>query len=568
LNIFDLSPSEFNNFLAEERQYRTPEEINNLMRQYNDANTLSGRISGLLAPTEGRRRTNILPASVPEGMSLFDALKSGEAQFAVPQGIIDILTSSIRGVENPSLAAQGRIPASNMNTAAMETAGTAMGLGGLFAGKDALTYDPTTARVFAGKRAYGAGYGQRAKIAKAEELFEQGLSNREVYNQTGVFKGVDGKLRFEVDDKSSTVMDAVPGGTTLKLEEYLNHPDLYSLYPSLREMPVTFKNKADMDLGVRGLFSPSEMKITLGIDEPEQMRSTLLHEIQHALQKNEGFSAGSSPFEDYSKFQAKRFADNILSSPQAKNLYYQNQSYNFQINQLRPLYKAQYINKLNNIVQKAFDGRAKPSDIHRLGEWYRYGDRIRSNLGPMPKKPGRDRDNWIASAAAQLRDFDLENMNELDRLEYENLIKQPRYSTEKDINNAVRRFERKLAKYRPGAFEYMKLANRSKEVQNLDAMQAYLRESGEVEARNVQSRLDPNVSEKFPLDTAEFPSNEQIVSSLRAGETLSDVSSILNNSNLTAANASPISGILAQSGVSENQAQRIKDYLRKRGLLD
>lgn len=41
-----------------------------------------------------------------------------------------------------------------------------------------------------------------------------------------------------------------------------------------------------------------------------------------------------------------------------------------------------------------------------------------------------------------------------------------------------------------------------------------------------------------------------------------------NNENLLAANASPISGILAQSGVSENQAQRIKDYLRKRGLLD
>ena len=41
-----------------------------------------------------------------------------------------------------------------------------------------------------------------------------------------------------------------------------------------------------------------------------------------------------------------------------------------------------------------------------------------------------------------------------------------------------------------------------------------------------------------------------------------------NNENLLAANASPISGILAQSGVSENQAQRIEDYLRKRGLLD
>jgi hypothetical protein len=39
-------------------------------------------------------------------------------------------------------------------------------------------------------------------------------------------------------------------------------------------------------------------------------------------------------------------------------------------------------------------------------------------------------------------------------------------------------------------------------------------------------------------------------------------------SNLTAANASPIGGILAQSSVSEEQARRIEDYLKKTGLLD
>jgi len=38
-------------------------------------------------------------------------------------------------------------------------------------------------------------------------------------------------------------------------------------------------------------------------------------------------------------------------------------------------------------------------------------------------------------------------------------------------------------------------------------------------------------------------------------------------SNVTAANASPISGLLAQSGVSSEQAQRIEDYLYKTGLL-
>ena len=39
-------------------------------------------------------------------------------------------------------------------------------------------------------------------------------------------------------------------------------------------------------------------------------------------------------------------------------------------------------------------------------------------------------------------------------------------------------------------------------------------------------------------------------------------------SNLSAANVSPLGGLLAQSGVSDKQAERIEKYLRRRGLLD
>jgi len=39
-------------------------------------------------------------------------------------------------------------------------------------------------------------------------------------------------------------------------------------------------------------------------------------------------------------------------------------------------------------------------------------------------------------------------------------------------------------------------------------------------------------------------------------------------SNLSAANVSPLGGLLAQSGVSDKQAERIEEYLRRRGLLD
>ncbi len=144
MDIFELSPREFRAFLEEERQYRTPEQIDDLMRRYNQANSLSGRLSGLLAPQEGRRRTSFFPASVPEGMSLFDAFRAGEAELAVPQGIVDMVVGGVQGVENPGLAAQGRIPAADMETAALQTAGTAMAGGGVAAVTYTLPTPPTT----------------------------------------------------------------------------------------------------------------------------------------------------------------------------------------------------------------------------------------------------------------------------------------------------------------------------------------------------------------------------------------------------------------------------------------
>lgn len=137
MNPLDLSPAEFQDFLTEERQYRSPEQIDDLIRRYNAANSLSGRLAGLLEPKDGRRRTSILPASVPEGMSLMEALQSGEAEFALPQGVVDMLTGTVSGVESPALAAQGRIPASDMNAAGFESAASAMGLAGLLGTKPA-----------------------------------------------------------------------------------------------------------------------------------------------------------------------------------------------------------------------------------------------------------------------------------------------------------------------------------------------------------------------------------------------------------------------------------------------
>ena len=434
-----------------------------------------------------------------------------------------LLSPAAKAVDAPISAYRGTIPQEDMISEALGTAGL-VSAGSLAAsGRGALEYDPTTTRIFAGKRAAArTGDHRRSATAEAESLLEQGFKNREVYERTGVFRGADGKLRFEIDDSAASVLKAPSPNTAMRLEDYLTHPELYELYPSMRGMPVDFKQPKDMD-GAGGTFSPSNQRISLAMNDPEKMRSILLHEAQHAVQNREGFSGGSSPTDDYSKTQAKEFSDNLFSSSDAKNMRYQYDSFNNQYDQIKPLYQVEYIDKLNSLSRKAIEGRAKPAEVTRLQDWYKYGNKIVDNLGPMPKRSGVARDNWIASASAQLRDFRLSEMTDFEKDLYN--AARRNFDTPKDVKNAIKRIERKIEKHRAGAFGFRELVNRAREVQSLNAIDAYLREAGEVEARNVQARANPDNPKGFPLDTAEFSPNQQIISSLRAGQNLVDVSS-------------------------------------------
>jgi len=437
--------------------------------------------------------------------------------------LMNLLSPAAKAIDAPMAAYQGNIPREDMLGEALNTAGLVMSGTAATAGRGILDYDPTTTRIFAGRRAAARTGGERrAAMAEAESLFGQGLKNKEVYERTGVFRGADGKLRFEIDDRNASVMDAPLSDMTMRLEDYLTHPELYELYPSMRGMAVDFKRPDDMS-GARGSFSPSNQRITLAMSDPEQMRSTLLHEAQHAVQDREGFSGGSSTQQEYSKAQARDFADNLFSSPEAKNQYYNFQSFNNLYDEVRPLYRIDYHNKLDHIVDKARNGTVKPRDVFGLQDWYKYGYRIRSDLGPMPQKAGPERDSWLAMAANQLKEKDLGSFNMSEEFNYNQALR--RYDNPKDVKNAIRQYESKIEKHRDGAFKYRELQNRANELKNLDVIDAYLREAGEVEARNVQARDKIEGKQGFPLDTAEFSPKQQIISSLRAGENLVDVSS-------------------------------------------
>ncbi|MCD7799157.1 MAG: hypothetical protein LUG84_07110 [Akkermansiaceae bacterium] len=77
-----------------------------------------------------------------------------------------------------------------------------------------------------------------------------------------------------------------------KLGEVLDYPELFDAYPELAEMEAR-----DRDLGKGYYGSYDQWTHIITINEtltPEERRSALLHEIQHAIQDIEGFAAGSS----------------------------------------------------------------------------------------------------------------------------------------------------------------------------------------------------------------------------------------------------------------------------------
>lgn len=84
---------------------------------------------------------------------------------------------------------------------------------------------------------------------------------------------------------------SVKHGDRFSLQNILQHPKLFAAYPHLRALIVDFTGDADY----RGAYHPESDAITLSIGRTEQETlSTLLHEIQHAIQEREGFARGGN----------------------------------------------------------------------------------------------------------------------------------------------------------------------------------------------------------------------------------------------------------------------------------
>ena len=147
---------------------------------------------------------------------------------------------------------------------------------------------------FAGEKAITANVG---KLDQAKAMLEKGADEAEIWQKTGWFKDeIDDKWKFEINPRGGELKPNPPRNTVLY--NVLNDEKLYQAYPELQlykvEIAGEYNPAALKALGsADGGFIPSQKTFIIN-EKTTDFKSTLYHEIQHAIQEIEGFSPGAS----------------------------------------------------------------------------------------------------------------------------------------------------------------------------------------------------------------------------------------------------------------------------------
>ncbi|MBY0466883.1 MAG: GNAT family N-acetyltransferase, partial [Burkholderiales bacterium] len=148
-----------------------------------------------------------------------------------------------------------------------------------------------------------------ASLHMARARLAQGEDAQVVRAQTGWFSGVDGRWRFEIDDSSASLKPLTEaaqlalsqdGKVQVVLADVIDHPRLLHAYPALAGMPVELVKDHSGGLYVSGVNGEDPGHVVIGAFLREGQWqvlgfSILLHEVQHAIQRREGFAIGGTP---------------------------------------------------------------------------------------------------------------------------------------------------------------------------------------------------------------------------------------------------------------------------------
>lgn len=151
-----------------------------------------------------------------------------------------------------------------------------------------------------GKRHSLAGqYSQTAKLnslSGAVRMNENGTPMDTIRARTGWWLGKDGKWRYEIDDSALSFDRNGYTDNAMYLADYVRHDKLFAAYPWIRGVKLKIVDVIAGNENLNGLYNHHNDTIYLKDGRTDkQMKSTLLHELQHVIQEYEGFATGANP---------------------------------------------------------------------------------------------------------------------------------------------------------------------------------------------------------------------------------------------------------------------------------
>ena len=131
---------------------------------------------------------------------------------------------------------------------------------------------------------------------RAMEMDKAGVDIEDIWKETKWTKGRDGKFKYEISDKKYRFKKNGFVENPQFVKDYVVHTDLFEAYPMLKEVPIIFDE--NMDSSTEAIYRYSWDEYGAIILNPKfsekELKKALIHELQHTIQRIEGFASGAS----------------------------------------------------------------------------------------------------------------------------------------------------------------------------------------------------------------------------------------------------------------------------------
>ena len=309
-------------------------------------------------------------------------------------------------------------------------------------------------------------------------------------------------------------------GQFYRLDQLLDHPKLFAAYPSLSNVMVHIR---DLD-GARGRYRDNEQMIDIAPLERDQFFSTLLHEVQHAIQAKEGFARGGSSDFDFWKAVVEGVKElDVDARNRALGWQFENQE------AIDRAEQASFNATMGLVYQSAqrlrdYASRSRPSSVYRLirkeSQWLyeptfdrlERARELQREFFNIPNRGAR-RNEAISDLAYRVAET-------LESQIPEPLLEEFR-SDKRKTESMVRALQRESQRARAGLQELSDLQQEAQRARNIrqserlwSPYETYQALAGEIEARNTQARLNMDEDERrrvTPEMTQDVPRDEAIV---------------------------------------------------------